>query len=158
MINCRDTGGVPVATSEKQKTDIESYNRKLYNGEDGVIIDFGALGVEYAGADRHTQQTISDIMDVRQRILKNFYADIGVRASFEKRSNATVNEVEADTSMLLLNIADMIESRKRGADAVNKMFGTNWRVEVAKEIQYNNEGSIENEGENSGALQIQQDK
>ena len=157
MINCRDAGGVPVATSEKQKTDIECYNRKLYNGEDGVIIDFGALGVEYAGADRHTQQTITDIMDVRQRILKNFYADIGVRASFEKRSNATVNEVEADTSMLLLNIADMIESRKRGADAVNNMFGTDWRVEVAKEIQYNNEGSAEDEGENSGALSVQQD-
>ena len=136
LINSRDAGGVPVATSDKQRADIENYNRKLYNGEDGVIIDFGALGVQYAGADRHTQQNIVDIMDVRQRILKNFYADIGVRASFEKRSNATVNEVEADTSLLLLNIADMIESRKRGADAVNKMFGTNWQVEVAKEIQY----------------------
>ena len=59
--------------------------------------------------------------------------------------------------MLLLNIADMIESRKRGADAVNNMFGTDWRVEVAKEIQYNNEGSAEDEGENSGALSVQQD-
>lgn len=136
LIQARDAGGVPVATSDKQKEDIQNYQKKIYNGEDGVVIDFGALGVEYAGADRHTQQSIADIMDVRQRILKNFYADIGVRASFEKRSNATISEVEADTSMLLLNIADMIDSRKKGAEAVNKLFGTNWQVDIAPEIDY----------------------
>lgn len=143
MIAARDAGGVPIATSDKQKQDIESYQRHLYNGEDGVVTDLGALGVEYAGSDKHTNQNIVDVMDVRQRILKNFYSDIGVRASFEKRSNATVNEVEADTSMLLLNITDMLESRKRGADAVNNMFNTNWSVKLADEINYN----LENESE-----------
>lgn len=143
MIAARDAGGVPIATSDKQKTDIETYQRKLYNGEDGVVTDLGALGVEYAGSDKHTNQNIVDVMDVRQRILKNFYSDIGVRASFEKRSNATVNEVEADTSMLLLNITDMLESRKRGADAVNNMFGTNWSVKLADEINYNTENESE---------------
>jgi len=137
MIAARDAGGVPVATSDKQKQDIEAYQRKIYNGEDGVVTDLGALGVDYAGSDKHTNQNIVDVMDVRQRILKNFYSDIGVRASFEKRSNATVNEVEADTSMLLLNITDMLESRKRGADAVNNMFNTNWSVKLADEINYN---------------------
>ena len=147
MISARDAGGVPVATSQKQKDDIEAYQKKLYNGEDGVVIDFGALGVEYAGSDKHSNQNIVDIMDVRQRILKNFYADIGVRASFEKRSNATVNEVEADTSMLLLNITDMIDSRKKGAEAVNNMFGTNWRVKIADEINYTIPATdIESEG------------
>jgi hypothetical protein len=136
MIEARDAGGVPVATSDKQKADMVAYNKKRYNGEDGVIIDFGALGVQYAGADRHTSQNIVDIMDVRQRILKSFYADIGVRASFEKRSNSTTSEVQADTSMLLLNIADMIEYRKKGAEAVNAMFNTNWQVEIAPEINY----------------------
>lgn len=143
MIAARDAGGVPIATSDKQKQDIESYQRHLYNGEDGVVTDLGALGVEYAGSDKHTNQNIVDVMDVRQRILKNFYSDIGVRASFEKRSNATVNEVEADTSMLLLNITDMLESRKRGADAVNNMFNTNWSVKLADEINYN----LDNESE-----------
>lgn len=143
MIAARDAGGVPIATSDKQKQDIETYQRHLYNGEDGVVTDLGALGVEYAGSDKHTNQNIVDVMDVRQRILKNFYSDIGVRASFEKRSNATVNEVEADTSMLLLNITDMLESRKRGADAVNNMFNTNWSVKLADEINYN----LENESE-----------
>jgi len=136
MINLRDSGGVPVATSSKQKEDIEDYQQKLYNGEDGVVIDFGALGVEFAGTDRHTNQSILDIMEVRQKLLKNFYSDIGIRASFDKRSNTVVNEVEADTTMLLFNITDMLEARKRSSERVNKLFGVNWSVDVSPEINY----------------------
>ena len=136
LINLRDSGGVPVATSSKQKEDIEDYQQKLYNGEDGVVIDFGALGVEFAGTDRHTNQSIIDIMEVRQKLLKNFYSDIGIRASFDKRSNTVVNEVEADTTMLLFNITDMLEARKRSAERVNKLFGVNWSVDVSPEINY----------------------
>lgn len=147
LINARDAGGVPTASSEKMRSDIEAYQKKMYNGEDGVILDFGMLGVEYAGADRHTSQSVAEIMDVRQRLLKNFYADIGVRSSFEKRSNATVNEVEADTSMLLLNISDMLDSRQKGVDLVNKLFGTAWVVDVAPEIKEQMEVEKERSGE-----------
>ena len=136
LINLRDSGGVPVATSSKQKADIEDYQQKLFNGEDGVVIDFGALGVEFAGTDRHTNQSILDIMEVRQKLLKNFYSDIGIRASFDKRSNTVVNEVEADTTMLLYNITDMLEARKRSANRVNDLFDVNWSVEVSPEINY----------------------
>ena len=136
LINLRDSGGVPVATSSKQKADIEDYQQKLFNGEDGVVIDFGALGVEFAGTDRHTSQSILDIMEVRQKLLKNFYSDIGIRASFDKRSNTVINEVEADTTMLLFNITDMLEARKRSAGRVNDLFGVNWSVKVSPEISY----------------------
>ena len=149
LVNLRDSGGVPVATSSKQKADIEDYQKKLYNGEDGVVIDFGALGVEFAGTDRHTNQSILDIMEVRQKLLKNFYSDIGIRASFDKRSNTVVNEVEADTTMLLFNITDMLEARKRSAERVNKMFGVNWSVDVSPEINYK-ETSIVLGGEEAG--------
>lgn len=137
LINARDAGGVPVATSTKQLESIQSYQKKLYNGESGVVTDNGALGVNYAGVSRQTNQNAVDIVEVRQKLLKNFYADIGIRASFEKRSNSVVSEVEADTSMLLLNNSDMLDSRKRGADRVNALYGTNWRCELSPEIQYN---------------------
>lgn len=137
MISARDAGGVPVATSTRQLDSITAYNRKLYNGEDGVVTDMGALGVQYAGTNRQTSQSVAEIMETRQKLIKNFYADIGVRASFEKRSNAVVDEIEADTSMLLLNDADMLKCRQDGAKAVNALFGTNWSVELAPEIKYN---------------------
>ena len=139
MINARDSGGVPVASTEKQKASIKHYLSRVYNGQFDVVTDIGALGVQYAGADRKTQQAIMDIMETREKLIKSFYSDIGVRSAFEKRNNTIMAEVEADTSLLLLNLSDMIESRKKGADKVNKMFGTNWSVHIAEEIDYSTE-------------------
>ena len=136
LVNARDNGGIPVAVTEKQKASIKDYQGKVFNGQYDVVSDVGMLGIQYAGTDRKTGQAIMDIVTTREKILKSFYSDIGVRSAFEKRSNSVEAEVEADTSLLLLNLADMIKCRKDGADAVNKMFGTNWSVHIAEEIDY----------------------
>lgn len=136
LVNARDSGGVPIAQTEKQKQSINEYLGKLYNGQYGVVTDLGSLGVEYAGSDRKTGQSIYDIMEIREKLIKSFYSDIGVRSAFEKRNNTVQAEVEADTSLLLLNLADMVHCREVGCEKVNKMFGTNWSVHVAEEIDY----------------------
>ena len=139
LINVRDGGGIPVATTEKQKQSITAYQSKIFNGQYGVVTDIGNLGLQYIGSDRKTHQNIMDIVTTREKILKSFYSDIGVRSAFEKRSNSVEAEVEADTSLLLLNLSDMLDSRKKGAEEVNKLFGTNWNVHIAKEIDYSTE-------------------
>lgn len=137
LINARDSGGIPVASTEKQKKSIKDYQTKIFNGQYDVVVDLGMLGIEYAGTDRKTAQNIMDIMEVREKLIKSFYSDIGVRSAFEKRNNTVMAEVEADTSLLLLNLSDMLKCREDGCKAVNKMFGTNWNVHVAEEIDYN---------------------
>ena len=139
LINARDNGGVPIASTEKQKQSIENYQARLFNGQDGVVSDVGMLGINYAGSDRKTNQNIMDIIEVREKIIKSFYSDIGVRSAFEKRNNTVMAEVEADTSLLLLNLSDMISKREEGCEFVNKMFGTNWSVHIAEEIDYSTE-------------------
>ena len=139
LINVRDGGGIPVASTEKQKQSIMAYQAKVFNGQYGVVTDIGNLGLQYIGSDRKTHQNIMDIVTTREKILKSFYSDIGVRSAFEKRSNSVEAEVEADTSLLLLNLSDMLDSRKKGAEEVNKLFGTNWNVHIAKEIDYSTE-------------------
>lgn len=139
LVNARDAGGVPVATTEKQKQSIAEYQGKIFNGQYGVVTDIGNLGMEYAGTDRKTGQDLMDIIETREKIIKSFYSDIGVRSAFEKRNNTVMAEVEADTSLLQLNLSDMLKQRKNGAEAVNKMFGTNWSVHIAKEIDYSTE-------------------
>ena len=146
LVNARDSGGIPVASTEKQKQSILDYEGKIYNGQYGVVSDIGMLGVNYAGTDRRTGQSITDIMQTRDRLLKSFYSDIGVRSAFEKRNNTVEAEVAADTSLLLLNLSDMIESRQKAANEVNKMFGTDWRVHIAKEIDYGTENETQKEG------------
>ncbi len=141
MVNARDSGGIPVAGTEKQKASIQKYQSDVFNGKFGVVTDIGLLGINYLGADRKTSQNIADVMQTREKILKSFYSDIGVRSAFEKRSNSVEAEVEADTSLLLLNLSDMIDKRKKGCEEVNKLFGTNWTVKIAEEIDY----GLENE-------------
>ena len=136
LVNARDSGGIPIASTEKQKASILDYQGKVYNGQYGVVSDMGMLGVNYAGTDRKTAQNIIDIIEVREKLIKSFYSDIGVRSAFEKRNNTVQAEVEADTSLLLLNLSDMLDCRKKACEEVNEMFGTNWSVHVAEEIDY----------------------
>ena len=141
LINARDCGGVPIVQTEKQKQSVAEYHGKLFNGQWGSITDIGMLGIEYAGLDRGTRQDVMNVLETREKLIKSFYSDIGVRSAFEKRNNTVMAEVEADTSLLLLNLSDMIDSRERGAEEVNNLFGKNWSVHIAEEIDY----SVENQ-------------
>ena len=144
-VNARDAGGIPIASTEKQKQSIKQYQAKVFNGQYDVVTDAGNLGLQYAGSDRRTNQNVLDILQEREKLLKAFYSDIGVRAAFEKRSNSVEAEVEADTSLLLLNLSDMIACREKGAEAVNDMYGTNWSVHIAEEIDYGTENEVIND-------------
>lgn len=139
LINARDCGGVPIVQTEKQKQSVSEYHSKLFNGQWGSITDIGMLGIDYAGLDRGTRQDVMSILETREKLIKSFYSDIGVRSAFEKRNNTVMAEVEADTSLLLLNLSDMIDSRERGADEVNSLFNENWSVHIAEEIDYSTE-------------------
>lgn len=143
LIEARDAGGVPIAENEKAKQSLLTYQKAMYQGKVSVVSDLAGIGVNYLGADRRTSVNIVDLWEVRKNLLKSFYADIGVRASFDKRSNAVIDEVTSDTSMLLYNISDMLEERKKGCDRVNKLFGTNWSVRLSDEIDYNTENQPE---------------
>lgn len=148
MVNARDAGGIPVAATEKQKQSIQQYQAKVFNGQYGIVTDIGNLGINYVGTDRKTTQSIEDVYMTRKQLLNSFYSDIGVRSAFEKRSNSVEAEVEADTSLLLLNLADMIDARQKGCEAVNDMYGTNWSVHIAEEIDYGIENEPEEVAEN----------
>lgn len=139
LVNARDSGGIPVVGTEKQKQSVAEYQGKIFNGQYGTVTDIGNLGIEYLGSDRKTGQDLMDIIETREKIIKSFYSDIGVRSAFEKRNNTVMAEVEADTSLLLLNLSDMIHYREKGVEEVNKMFGTNWTVHIAEEIDYSTE-------------------
>ena len=139
LVNARDSGGIPVVGTEKQKQSVAEYQGKIFNGQYGTVTDIGNLGIEYLGSDRKTGQDLMEIIETREKIIKSFYSDIGVRSAFEKRNNTVMAEVEADTSLLLLNLSDMIHYREKGAEEVNKMFGANWTVHIAEEIDYSTE-------------------
>lgn len=139
LVNARDCGGIPVVATEKQKRSVEEYQGKIFNGQYGVVTDKLNAGLQLLGTDRKTGQDILSVYEVREKLLKSFFSAIGIRSAFEKRNNTVMAEVEADTSLLQINLSDMIACREIGAKRVNDMFGTNWRVHIAEEIDYGNE-------------------
>ena len=145
LVNARDSGGVPIAKNEKAKQSLLDYQGKMYNGKIGYVSDLAGIGVEFLGADRHTNLDLNAVWDVRTKLMKNFYADIGIRASFDKRSNTIVDEITSDSGMLLYNVSDMLHERELACERVNNMFGTSWSVKLSEEIAYNDENEPEPE-------------
>lgn len=144
LVEARDSGGVPIVKNEKQLQSVRSYLKKRFIGKVGdAVTDSGFMGIEFAGSDRKTSQDIQGILETRNKLLRCFYSDIGVRATFEKRSNVNSMEIDGDTSMLLLNVSDMIRQREKAAEEVNKLYGTNWSVHIAEEIDYEKENQVE---------------
>ena len=149
MVNIRDINGIPVAQNENQRASILNYKGKLFEGKYDVVMDPAFLGVEYKGTSSSANsQIIVDLIQAKKDILSNFYSDIGIRSAFVKKSNTVESEVEADTTLLLLNLSDMLDSRQKGAEKVNDMFGTNWSVKIADEINYGLENDPEKRGGN----------
>ncbi|MCQ2053066.1 MAG: hypothetical protein MJZ03_03940 [archaeon] len=134
MINMRDANGIPVAQTEKQKESVNEYLGRRYNGQFGTITDKGSLGVETIGVSTQNGESLTALVDTKAKLLQDFYSDIGVRSAFKKRSNTISEEVEADTGLLLLNLSDMLDSRQKGAELVNSIWGTNWTVRIAEEL------------------------
>lgn len=136
MVDARDNGGVPIARTQKQFESIRAYQNKRFNGKYGVVTDMGGLGVDYAGSDRKTSQSILDVLEARNKLVRSFYSDIGVRSAFEKKSNVNSLEIDGNDSVLEFNISTMLKQRELACDKVNELFGTNWSVHVAEEIDY----------------------
>lgn len=145
MVDIRDASGKPIAQNETQRQSILNYYGKRFNGQFDSIMDPAFMGVKFdaSGAGTGGASAVTSLLVARKDILQAFYSDIGVRSAFEKKSNTVASEVEADTSLLLLNLSDMLAMRTEAAEKINNLFGSNWSVHIAEEIDYNEENAME---------------
>lgn len=135
LVNARDINGVPIAVTQQQKESITNYLSNLWNGKKTSILDKSFIGVEFAGVNTGQGMNIKDCMETINNLIDNFYNDIGVKTSKDKKGNMLTPEIEADNPMLLLNINDMLDCRKKGFEEVNKKYGTNIKVSIAEELK-----------------------
>lgn len=157
LINGRDSGGVPIASTAAQKTAIENYRNSLCNGKVTSILDPAFSGVQFLSVDKNTVLNIKELVEVRENLLNAFYSDLGVKTAWNKKGNMINEEVEANNAMLLLNIMDMLDQRKIGCEKINKLFGTNWSVDISPEIKTMMEGDEEDERESERPMEDSED-
>lgn len=111
----------------------------------GTFTPFANLG---------TTAKINDVVSARNEILRTFLSEIGITTANDKRERMVVDEVNVNSQMLLFNVADMLECRKRAIDEVNALYGTNITVDLSDEykfIQDASEGTTDDTNESEGA-------
>lgn len=153
LINGRSNKTI-VASSQKAAESVRAYQDKIFNGNNDAIVDPSFIGLtmlDQAGSN-NVLSNVKLIYDIRQELLYSFYEDLGIKKNQQKRERLVSDEVSADTSLLKLNMRDMFDSRKEGADKVNAMFGTNWTVKA--NIDYTGDGVPEgaDDGKDKGLI------
>ena len=123
----------PVASDDITREQVENFYKKIALGEKAVIMDNMILEMfrNVEVANRITNDTLNDILIARDKVLANFFQDIGIKYRQEqKKAQLTEDEVEADEQVLVIDVEQMRDVQQEGFDRVNDMFGTDIRVQI----------------------------
>lgn len=130
-INMRLTS-LPVGTNDNIKGSLRRFFDMLRLGKREVIVDTPIIEsfrmVDFS--TNKTNDTLTDMLQCRDKILEMFYRDIGVKFRNNKRANMTESEVESDNQVLLISLDDMLKQREAGIEEVNNKYGTNIKVAI----------------------------
>lgn len=136
MVDIRDSNGVPVAKNDITKRSIDNYKSNIYDGVYGTVTDPGGMGVNYAGKTGSHGVNVTDVYYVRDKLIKSFLTDIGVKTALDKKTNTVSDEVNADNSLLVFDTSDMEECRKQACREINDFFNKKWDCNKSPELDY----------------------
>ena len=153
LVNARDTVAIK-AISQKFAHDAENYQRLKYNGSPSFIVDRGFSTIDFEDCKTDRSFNVRELTDTQQLILSEFYENIGINKTVEKRERMITAEADTNKQLLKLNIMNMFECRKEGINKVNKLYGTNITVECNVDISNYSETdpeAVPEEGVNDNA-------
>ena len=125
-VNARLTS-YPVANDGNVMESLKLFFKKLTLGKRAIISD-NSIIEEFRNVDINRSNIVDGVNDwliARDKILEQFYRDLGVKMYNPKKAQVTDDEVESNTQLLMISTDDMLKERKAGIERVNNMFGTN---------------------------------
>ena len=139
-VNSRLTS-FPVGSTDSVIANIKKFFNSLILGKREVIVDDAIIN-SFRNIDivrSNIKDSINDILIARDKILEQFFRDIGVKFFADnKKAQLTDNEVEADNQLLLISLESMLKSRQEGINAVNEFYGTNIGVRISDNFNREN--------------------
>ncbi len=131
MVDIRDTE-YAVAKNDAIKQSLEAYFLNKQAGKRTVITDDLIMSAfeSIQRPQRSSTDRINDLLIAKDKILEQFFRDIGVKFYNPKKAQVTEDEIEADTQLLVISTDDMLEERKAGVDRINDLFGTSITVKL----------------------------
>lgn len=139
-VNSRLTS-FPVGSTDGVIANIKKFFNSLVLGKREVIVDDAIIN-SFRNVDivrSNIKDSINDILIARDKILEQFFRDIGVKFFADnKKAQLTDNEVEADNQLLLISLESMLKSRREGIDVVNDFYGLNIEVRISDNFNREN--------------------
>ena len=136
-INCAQINSrveaIVTADSEAQAVQGEIVMKKLYAGAPYNIVRSDV--VEKVGVNPIASSAISgkikELVELHQYIIAQFFQAIGIKANaINKKERMITDEINSQDDYLGVSLLDILESWKKGFDAVNEMYGTDIQVEL----------------------------
>ena len=122
------------APDDRTKVSAEKYLKDVEDGKLGVVADnvfLDGIRVQPYGQSSNTS-TITNLIELIQYEKASLYNELGLNANYNMKREAIVsNEAQMNNDSLLPLVDNMLETRRKGAEKVNKMFGTNITVDYA---------------------------
>lgn len=130
-VNSRLTS-YPVTTDGSVTESLKAFFKNLVMGKRAIITD-DTIIEKFRNVDINRsaiKDGINEWLIARDKILEQFYRDLGVQMYNPKKAQVTDDEVESNTQLLLISTDDMLRERKEGIERVNNMFGTSISVSI----------------------------
>lgn len=130
-VNSRLTS-IPVSNDNAVMESLKSFFKNLAIGKRAIVSDssiienFRNVDINRTGI----KDGVNDWLIARDKILEQFYRDLGIRMTNQKKAQVNTDEVESNDQLLLISSDDMLKARKRGYEETNNMFGTNIEVRL----------------------------
>ena len=121
-----------VGHTTPERIGMESVLESVRDGETNIIAQTALdKSIQRLDAGQSTVAPLSEFTEYQQYKLGLFYNMLGVNAVWNtkrERVAASENDVSGETARY--NVADVVDNLNLQLDAVNKRFGTNYRVEL----------------------------
>ena len=142
LINTRATG-YSTAKDDQTAKRIKKFYEALEEGRTEVILiedDLnsieGSKPIEFISDHLSGRgDTILDIWQVLQNILKDFYTTIGISKPTDKRERLITDEIAQEQPLFKFNVEDMLDCRKQFAEELNRIFGLSVTVDFAESLK-----------------------
>lgn len=123
---------IPVSKSDSVTASIKKFFNLLRLGKRAIITDDYIIdSVKSIDIGKGSgNDNMMSWLQATDKILEQFYRDIGIKFSNQKKENLTESEVNVNDQLRLISLDQMLREREEGIDRVNKLFGTNIKVKL----------------------------
>ena len=132
---------LPYADNDKTATSLKTFFKNVFEGTESVetglicpVVGGNGLfeGLKNAVYNQTQSQILKDLIEARQFLWASWFIEVGVQANYNMKREA-INESEAGMNMFSLApyTNDMLLCRQKGADEMNKLWGTKVTVEFS---------------------------